>query len=91
MSRTALETVDDLSRGIYPRMLTESGLGPALRVATSTSPVPVEVTDLTERRYPGEVEAALYFVSLEAIQNAVKHARASSVAKPCPCWALASR
>jgi signal transduction histidine kinase len=79
-ARTALETLDELSRGIYPRTLTDSGLGPALAAATSTSPVPVQVRDLTGRRYPVEVEAAVYFVALEAVQNSVKHACASSVA-----------
>ena len=79
-AHTALATLDDLSRGIYPRTLTESGLGPALRAATATSPVPVEISDLTERRYPGEVEAALYFLCVEAVQNALKHARARSIA-----------
>ena len=37
----ALEELRDLSRGIHPAILTEGGLGPALRAATRRSPIPV--------------------------------------------------
>jgi signal transduction histidine kinase len=78
-ARSALATLEDLSRGIYPATLTESGIGPALRAATSTSPVPVRVRDGTAGRLPAELEAAAYFACLEAVQNALKHARARLV------------
>ncbi len=79
-ARTALATLDELSQGIYPRTLTDAGVGAALRAATALSPVPVELVDGTGRRHPPEVEAAVYFSCLEAVQNAVKHADARRIA-----------
>jgi signal transduction histidine kinase len=78
-AETALATLAELSRGIYPRLLAESGLARALHAAWSTSPVTVDVIDETTRRFPVEVESAAYFGCLEAVQNAVKHAAASAV------------
>ena len=75
----ASTTVDELSRGLYPRALTEAGVAAALREASATSPVPVEVLDATTRRHPSAVEAAAYFSCLEAVQNAVKHAAARGI------------
>lgn len=78
-AETALATLAELSRGIYPRLLAESGLAASLRAAWATSPVPVHLADDTARRFPVEVESAAYFGCLEAVQNAVKHAAAASV------------
>ena len=75
----ALATLEDLSRGIYPRTLVDRGVAAALRAATATSPVRVVVTDDSGRRYAPPAEAAVYFVCLEAVQNALKHARAREV------------
>jgi signal transduction histidine kinase len=74
-----IETLTDLSRGIYPRVLTEAGLVPALRAAGDTCPVPVTVNADALGREPAYVEAALYFCCLEALQNAAKHAGAAHV------------
>jgi signal transduction histidine kinase len=78
-ARAATDTLVELSRGIYPRRLGDDGIGPALRTAVATSPVPVTVDDTGVDRYPREVEAAVYFCCLEAVQNAVKHAGARHV------------
>ena len=76
----AIETLVNLSRGIYPGILTEAGVGPALGSAASTSPVPVDVRDRTGGiRLSSETEAAVYFCCLEAVQNAAKHAAADGV------------
>jgi signal transduction histidine kinase len=75
----AIETLVDLSRGIYPGALSERGLGPALTTATSGAATPVEVRDETQGRFDPEIELAVYFCCLEAIQNALKHATASHV------------
>lgn len=74
------DALRDLARGIYPSVLTDFGLPNALRAVAerSTSPVTVEVADVS--RYAPEVEAAVYFCCLEALQNATKHAEGASVA-----------
>jgi signal transduction histidine kinase len=75
----AIETLSSLSRGIYPRLLAERGLVPALRSAVATSPLPVSIGSVIVGRLPTEVEAALYFCCMEAVQNAAKHSGARSV------------
>jgi signal transduction histidine kinase len=75
----AIGTLSDLSRGIYPRVLTDAGLGVALEAALAAGPVPVELAVGDVDRLPREVEAGLYFCCLEALQNAAKHAQASRV------------
>jgi signal transduction histidine kinase len=75
----AMDTLAQLSRGIYPPRLAEEGLAAAVRAAATTSPVPVNVVTDGVGRYPPQVEAAAYFTCLEALQNAAKHACATSV------------
>ncbi len=69
-----LQSVRSLARGIYPTILTERGLPDAIRSAARTSPVPVTVRTQGLGRYPEEVEVAIYFCCLEALQNVAKHA-----------------
>jgi len=45
----------------------------ALHAAARRSPIPASVK-CTDARYPVEVESAIYFCCLEALQNAGKHA-----------------
>jgi len=73
----ALEDLRDLARGIYPPLLADKGLVAALESQTRRSVVPVEVNPDGAGRYPQEVEAAVYFSVLEALQNVAKHAHAS--------------
>jgi signal transduction histidine kinase len=75
----AVDTLVQLSRGIYPRLLAERGLAPALRQAVVNSPVPVDVIPHGVRRLPTPVEAAAYFCCLEAVQNAAKHSGAAMI------------
>ncbi len=74
----AAEAVDELRRlahGIYPPVLRERGLADALRSVAMTAPIPIQVTDEGIGRCSSPaIEAAIYFCSLEAIQNAIKHA-----------------
>jgi signal transduction histidine kinase len=80
--RAAVETVETLvglSRGIYPRVLSDEGLPAALRSAVASSPMPVEVTESAVGRYAPNIEAALYFCALEALQNAAKHSGSTRV------------
>ena len=69
-----LETLRTLARGIYPALLDRQGLDDALKSVARRSPLPISVEADTIGRYPREVEAAVYFCCLEAMQNATKHA-----------------
>lgn len=78
-SDQALATLRALARGIYPPLLREQGLAAAVRAEAAKMPLPVTVRADHLDRFPPEVEAAVYFVCLEALQNVTKHARASRV------------
>jgi signal transduction histidine kinase len=75
----ALDELRELARGIYPVLLTDAGLGPALRSLAERCPVPAVVGAVPERRWAGAVERTCYFVVSEALANAVKHAGATQV------------
>ena len=82
----ALDDLRALARGIYPPLLADQGLGPALRAQAGRAPLPVQVETDGIGRYPRDAEAAVYFCILEALQNTAKYARASqaNVALSCP-------
>jgi signal transduction histidine kinase len=73
----ALEELRELSRGIHPAILSEGGLGPALKALARRSAVPVELEVDVQGRLPERVEVAAYYVVSEALANAAKHAHAS--------------
>jgi signal transduction histidine kinase len=73
----ALETLRDLARGIYPPLLADKGLVAALESQARKVTVPVEVVADGIGRYPQDIEAAVYFCCLEALQNIQKYANAS--------------
>jgi signal transduction histidine kinase len=75
----ALGNLRDLARGIYPPLLADQGLAAALEAQARKVPVPVTVDADGVGRYAQEVEAAVYFSCLEALQNITKYAEASSV------------
>ncbi|MGH2680979.1 MAG: sensor histidine kinase [Actinomycetota bacterium] len=75
----ALDDLRDLARGIYPPLLADQGLPAALVAQARKSPVPVEVDADGVGRFPQEVEAAVYFSCLEALQNVAKYAGASRI------------
>ena len=72
--RRALAELRDLAHGIYPAVLESDGLPAALREAVQRSSLPVSVTAERVNRHDRELEAAVYFCCLEALQNAAKHA-----------------
>ena len=76
--QTALGDLRDLARGIYPPLLIDEGLRAALDAQARRSPVPTTILADGLGRYAPEVEAAVYFSCLEALQNVVKYAEASS-------------
>jgi signal transduction histidine kinase len=73
----ALEELRELSRGIHPAILSEGGLGPALRALARRSAVPVDLDVNLEARPPAPVEVAAYYVVAEALTIAGKHAHAT--------------
>jgi signal transduction histidine kinase len=76
-TREALENLRDLARGIYPPLLADQGLLPALQAQARKATLPVRVEAEGIGRYPQEAEAAVYFSVLEALQNVAKYAKAS--------------
>jgi len=75
----ALETLRELARGIYPPLLADQGLTAAVTTQASKAPVPVEVDAGGLGRYPAEIETAIYFCCVEALQNAARYAPGSAV------------
>jgi signal transduction histidine kinase len=71
--------LQEISRGIHPAILSEGGLGPALKSLARRSAVPVSVEVAIERRLSDAVEIAAYYIVAEALTNAVKHAQASRI------------
>jgi signal transduction histidine kinase len=76
-NQQALEDLRDLARGIYPPLLADQGLWAALQAQARKATVPVSVESDGVGRHPQEVEAAVYFCVLEALQNVAKYANAS--------------
>jgi signal transduction histidine kinase len=76
--QTALGDLRDLARGIYPPLLIDEGLGAALDAQARRSLVPTTIRADGLGRYAPEVEAAVYFSCLEALQNVAKYAEANS-------------
>jgi signal transduction histidine kinase len=70
----ALDELQSVARGIYPQVLAQHGLAAALRSAVQKAAIPVSVSDEGLHRHSREVELAVYFCCLEALQNAAKHA-----------------
>ena len=69
----ALEEVRAVSHGLYPQLLSDSGLVAALQSIQRRTPVPLSLDADGVGRYSPEVESAVYYSCLEAIQNATKH------------------
>jgi signal transduction histidine kinase len=70
---SSLENLRDLAGGIYPPTLTERGVAAALRAQASSGATTTTVSAKRIERFDPAIEAAIYFVCLEAIQNAAKH------------------
>jgi signal transduction histidine kinase len=70
----AVQELRSLAHGIYPPLLVDRGLPEALSAAAGRSALPARVSAEGLGRYSPEVEAAVYFCCLEAMQNAGKHA-----------------
>jgi signal transduction histidine kinase len=76
--RDALDDLRDLARGIYPPLLADQGLAVALEAQGRKAAVATRIEPNGVGRYPREVEAAVYFCTLEAMQNVAKYAEATT-------------
>ncbi len=75
----ALETLQSLSLGVYPPLLEDQGIAAALAAQYMRTHLPVHLATPDIGRYPIEIEAAVYFCVLEALQNAAKYADADRI------------
>jgi signal transduction histidine kinase len=75
-TQTALEDLRDLARGIYPPLLADRGLVAAIEAQSRKSQLGVEVDAEDLGRFTPDVEATVYFCTLEALQNVAKYAAA---------------
>jgi signal transduction histidine kinase len=75
----ALDELREIARGIHPAILSEGGLGPALKTLTRRAPIPVALDVRVDDEPPDGVEVAAYYAVSELITNAAKHAHASTL------------
>jgi signal transduction histidine kinase len=73
-----LEELRSLAHGVYPSLLSDRGLVDALRSTMAESPLPAQFVTHGVHRQSLEIETAVYFTCLEAVQNAIKHAQGAS-------------
>jgi len=77
--KDASDELREVSRGIHPTILTEAGLGPALRALARRSEIPIDLDVDLDERLPPPIEAAAYYIASEALTNVAKHAHANVV------------
>jgi signal transduction histidine kinase len=78
-AQRGMDDVQEIARGIHPRILSSGGLGPALETLARRAPLPVTVDMQSGTRLPENLEVTAYYVASEALTNAIKHAHASEV------------
>jgi signal transduction histidine kinase len=64
-----LEELRELARGIYPPVLESEGLAAALQAHVGRTSPAVAIDSNAIDRYPSEIEAAIYFCCVEALQG----------------------
>ena len=75
---TTIDSVRDFARGVYPPLLEAEGLAAAISAEGDKSALPVTIRAGKIGRYPRELETAVFFSILEALQNAAKYSEADS-------------
>jgi signal transduction histidine kinase len=75
----AIDDLRELAHGIHPATLTDFGFSRAVEGIAARSPVRIDVAELPAGRLEEAVEAAAYYVVTEAVTNAQRHARATSI------------
>ena len=79
--QTAIAELRALAHGIFPPLLVSGGLTDALPAAAGRAALPTTVDLVDVGRYGNDIEAAVYFCTLEALQNAGKHAGENATAE----------
>jgi len=69
-AQAALDELRALAHGIYPAILAEAGLAAALATLADAAPLPVQIRDAAEERYPAAVETAAYLLVANAHDDA---------------------
>jgi signal transduction histidine kinase len=69
-AQEALEELRELAHGIYPAILAEAGLAPALATLADEAPLPVEIRDAAQGRCPAAVETAAYLLVAGGLRDA---------------------
>ncbi len=77
----ALSELRDLAQGAYPAVLASGGLRAAMAIATEGAAIEARLDCDGLGRYEAELETAIYFCCLEALQNAAKHAGEGAAAE----------
>jgi signal transduction histidine kinase len=77
--RSVIDELREISRGVHPAILSQGGLGAAIKALARRSTVPVELDVEALERLPGPVEVAAYYLVSEGLANAAKHSQASVV------------
>jgi signal transduction histidine kinase len=80
--RRALESLQEVVRGIHPPILTDRGLLDAVRERAARLPITAEVSSDgigPGARFGPDIEGAAYFFVCEAFGNVLKHASATQV------------
>jgi signal transduction histidine kinase len=73
----ALEELRQLARGLHPAVLTERGLSAAIDSLRDSAAIDVRVDAVPSERLPEPVEAAAYYIVVEALTNAARYAGAA--------------
>jgi signal transduction histidine kinase/DNA-binding CsgD family transcriptional regulator len=74
----ALEELRELARGLHPALLTDRGLGAALKSLARSIPVRVEIVETPGERLAEPIEVAAYYLIAEALTNVAKYAQATT-------------
>jgi hypothetical protein len=70
-----LDDLRELAHGVFPAVLGEGGLGPALWTLADRAAVAVELSDIPEERLPSAVEQAAYLIVSGAVDSATTTTR----------------
>lgn len=77
----AIDELRALARGVFPRTLADFGPVEAVRDIARSAAIPTTVNGINVGRRSPEVERAVHFCCLEALQNTYEHAPAATAAE----------